>query len=169
MDSIRDPNPIRFVVIYLLWAELAEHTGDMEQKTYALESAVARLPEHVAALETLAMHCLEKGNLDRAIVLLQKARQHTGDPHLLVKLAMAHRLKNDLARAQHLEKQAVKDFESLLAIYPEALAAEAAGFFMTIPNGRGKARHWAEVAVRVHPISANHRLLMTINSNNESH
>ena len=163
MNLIRNPNPLPMVALYLLWAELAERQNNTREHAYALKMAVARLPFHVAALESLSAYHLKNGEIDQAIGLLQSATEQSSDPHLLVQLAKAYRTREDINRALNLEKTAKQSFENLLRSYPEAYAAEAADFFMTLPDQLEKSKYWAEVAVTTHPIPANRELLLKIN------
>ena len=131
-DAITDTGPLVVAHLDIQRGMQKMQTGKLDEAIVFFRAAVARMPDHVAALEHLAETLHMQGKDAEATTLYEKVVHLTDDPEFAHALGELYALHGRPEEARALKERAAQGYATLLAKYPEAMYWHASEFYMAV-------------------------------------
>jgi tetratricopeptide (TPR) repeat protein len=133
-DLIVESDPFLVAWLFVQHGELLIDVGQAEQAKEFFREAMARLPDYVAAHEGYGRALALCGENERALRVLENCAAKSRSPELMAQLGSLSGLQGRLQDADTWISAAGREFEILVAKYPEAMYWHAGQFYLKEGN-----------------------------------
>lgn len=130
-DLVIDPDPLPVAWLNVQRGRHRLEVGDAERALLFFSEALARVPEYVAARESLAEALHRLGRDEEAIAQLEAIVAQNPRSDVVGELALLYRATGRQSEAEAFARRARKLHEELLVRFPEAMYWHAAEFFLS--------------------------------------
>lgn len=158
LASYRDVSPFPLAWVCFEWGRLYEKVGSPSRARHMHQLAHERLPQFQAAAGHLAGAYVATGETDRAARLLRTLTTESSNPEYRGQLAIIERKLGNIDIADELLQRASREFDQLLARYPQAFGDHAARHFLDAGVRAAQAHELALLNLKHRPIPAAYEL-----------